>query len=167
MSSLASSSKPTVLLVDDDPAVLRLCRTVLEQEGFIVLSANGSSEALKLCKNHPGSVDILVSDLILPPPEFSMASGSNEFPHVHGHELAARALRMRPDLRIVLMSGNLDKDLAAYSIRKGSLPFISKPFENQALVDLVRQTLQAPPLSEENLTKDPQRGTKGADEWFD
>ncbi|HEY6084005.1 MAG TPA: response regulator [Nitrospira sp.] len=161
------STKPTVLLVDDDAAVLRLCRTVLEQAGFSLLSASGSSEALKICKNHPGSIDILVTDLVLPPPDFSLASGNNEFPHVHGHELAVRALRMRPDLRIALMSGNIDQDLAGYGIRKGCVPFISKPFENQAMVDLVQQTLQAPPPTQESLMKEPTERAKGTDEWFD
>jgi len=140
---------------------------MLEQEGFSVLPATGSSEALKICKNHPGAVDILVTDLVLPPPEFSFASGNNEFPHVHGHELAMRALRMRDNLRIVLMSGNVDKDLAGYGIRKGAVPFISKPFENQAMVDLIRQTLQAPPPTQESLMKEPTGHAKGTDEWFD
>jgi len=160
------ANKPTVLLVDDDTVVLALCRTVLEQEGFSVLPATGSSEALKICKIHPGSIDILVADLVLPPPEFSLSSGANEFPHVHGHELAVRALRMRENLRIVLMSGNIDKDLGSYGIRKGSVPFISKPFENQAMIELVRRTLQEPPATQESLMKEPTAQAKGTDEWF-
>jgi CheY-like chemotaxis protein len=162
-----SGAKPTVLLVDDDTAVLRLCRTVLEQGGFSVLAASGSSEALKLCKNHQGAIDILVTDLVLPPPGFSLASGDNEFPHIHGHELALRALRMRKDLRIVLMSGNIDKELEGYGIRKGTLPFIAKPFENHAMVALVRQTLASPPHTPESLLKEKIGGVKGVDEWFD
>ncbi|MBA5868028.1 MAG: response regulator [Nitrospira sp. CR1.3] len=165
--SALNANKQTVLVVDDDPAVLKLCRTLFEQEGFSVLPATGSSEALKICKNHPGSVDILVTDLVLPPPEFSFASGDNEFPHVHGHELAIRALGMRDNLRIVLMSGNIEKDLAGYGIKKGSLPFIAKPFENQAMVDLVRHALQAPPPARESLMKEHTGKAKGADEWFD
>ena len=88
----------------------------------------------------------------MPPPEFSFASGDNEFPNVHGHELAVRALRMRKDLRVILMSDNIDQDLAGYGIRRGDLPFLPKPFEHQALVALVRQTLHAPPPSIESLT---------------
>lgn len=160
------SNKPTVLLVDDDTAVLTLCRAVLEQGGFSVLPATGSSEALKICKSHPGSIDVLVTDLVLPPPEFSFFSGANEFPHVHGHELAVRALRMRENLRIVLMSGNIDKDLGSYGIRKGSVPFISKPFENQTMIDLVHRTLQEPPATEESLIKEPAARAKAIDEWF-
>ncbi len=157
----------TVLVVDDDPGVLTLCRALLEQAGFSVLPAAGSSEALKICKHHPGTIDILVTDLVLPPPEFSFASGENEFPHVHGHELAVRALGIRDNLRIVLMSGNIDKDLAGYGIRKGCVPFIAKPFETQTMVDMVRETLQGPPPTPESLMNEPMNRAKGTDEWFD
>src|SRR5262245_8632525 len=166
MPSLAPN-KPTVLVVDDDSAVLNLCRTVLGQEGFTILSADGSSDALKICKQHSGTIDLLLTDLVLPPPGFSLASSDNEFPHVHGHDLALRALRMREQLRIVLMSGNIDKDLASYGIRKATLPFISKPFENTALVALVRAALEAPPPTVESLMNQPTKHSAGLDEWVD
>src|ERR1700704_227183 len=131
---------PTILVVDDEPAITKLCKTILQQAGFSVLAADGSSEALKICTQHEGAIDLLLTDLILPPPGFQLASSSNQFPHVHGHELALRALRMRKNLRVALMSGNIDKDLAGYGIRRWNLPFLSKPFDQQALVALVRQT---------------------------
>ncbi len=162
-----TAGKPTVLLVDDETSIVSLGKRLLEQAGFAVLTAEGSSEALKICKNHPGAVDILVTDLVLPPPGFSLASGNNEFPHVHGHQLAIRALKMRENLRVVLMSGNIDKDLAAYGIKIGAVPFISKPFENEAMVALVRRTLQSPPLTPDSLLKESTDRPKGSDEWFD
>lgn len=161
-----TADTPTVLLVDDETAVLHLCKRLLEQAGFTVLSAEGSSEALKICKNHPGNVDILVTDLVLPPPGFSLAAGGNEFPHVHGHELAVRALKMRSSLRVVLMSGNIEKDLAGYGVQAGTVPFIVKPFDHQAMVDTVRRALQAPPPTAEALTKESGQKAKGTDEWF-
>ena len=161
------NNKPTVLVVDDDAMVLTLCRTILEQAGYEVLAASGSSEALKIVKNHPGRINVLVTDLILPPPEFSLASNGNEFPHVHGHELALRALRMRQDLHILLMSGNGDQDLAGYGIRQDALPLLPKPFEPNDLVSLVQETRQTPPSTPESLLKDNSNGPKGADEWFD
>jgi len=166
MPTLAAKTQ-TVLVVDDDPGVLSLCRILLERAGFSVLPATGSSEALKICKHHSGIIDILVTDLVLPPPEFSFASGDNEFPHVHGHELAVRALSIRDNLRIVLMSGNVEKDLAGYGIRKGSLPFISKPFDNVAMIDLVRRTMHEAPPTKESLLQENQDKAKGSDEWFD
>ena len=163
----SSSHTPTVLVVDDDAAMVTLCKKILQQAGWSVLSASGSSEALKICKAHPGSIDILVTDLVLPPPEFSFASSDNEFPHVHGHDLASRALRMRTDLRVILMSGNMENDLAGYGIRTGALPFLPKPFDPPALVSLVQETLKRPPPTLESFQKDRSTGTKGGDEWFD
>src|SRR5574339_581936 len=149
--SPTQTDHPTVLVVDDDDATLSLCKTLLQQAGCSVLSASGSSEALKLCKGHQGSIDLLVTDLVLPPPEFSLASSDNEFPHVHGHDLASRALRMRANLRVILMSGNIENELAGYGIRKGALPFLAKPFDPSAFVSLVRQTLTAPPPTPESF----------------
>jgi DNA-binding NtrC family response regulator len=161
------STKQTILAVDDDKAIVHLCAEVLERAGFSVLSATNSSEALKICKNHPGPIHLLLADLVLPPPEFSFASGDNEFPNVHGHELAVRALRMRKDLRVILMSGNIDQELAGYGIRRGVVPFLPKPLAHQALVALVRQTLHAPPPSVESLTAGPTGIPKSGDEWVD
>jgi CheY-like chemotaxis protein len=161
------SVSPTILVVDDEPTITKLCKTMLQQAGFSVLDADGSSEALKICTQHEGPIDLLLTDLILPPPGFQLASSSNQFPHVHGHELAARALRMRKDLRVILMSGNIDQDLAGYGIRRGDLPFLPKPFEHQTLVALVQQTLHAPPPSVESLSAGPPGIPKVGDGWVD
>ncbi len=157
----------TILVVDDEPTVTNLCKTILQQAGFSVLEADGSSEALKICTRHKGSIDLLLTDLVLPPPGFQLASSSNPFPHVHGHELALRALGIRKDLRVVLMSGNIEQDLAGYGIHRGDLPFLPKPFEPQALVTLVRQILQTPPPSIESLTASPPGVPKVGDGWVD
>jgi DNA-binding NtrC family response regulator len=168
--SAPQSAAPTILVVDDEPSITKLCRAILQQAGFTVLVTDGSSEALKLCTQHEGPIDLLLTDLVLPPPGFQLASNSNEFPHVHGHELAVRALHIRKDLRVILMSGNIDHDLAGYGIRRGDLPFLPKPFEQQALVALIRQTLQAPPLSVENIASLAVRQTgipRVGDGWVD
>ena len=166
--NIASQSvSSTILVVDDEPAVTKLCKTILQQAGFSVLDADGSSEALKICTQHEGAIDLLLTDLILPPPGFQLASSSNQFPHVHGHDLAVRALRIRKDLRVILMSGNVDKDLAGYGIRRGELPFLPKPFDQQALVALVRQTLDTTPPSIESLTACSPEIPKVGDGWVD
>ena len=161
------SVSPTILVVDDEPTITKLCKTILQQAGFSVLDADGSSEALKICTQHGGTIDLLLTDLILPPPGFQLASSSNQFPHVHGHDLAVRALRIRKDLRVILMSGNIDKDLAGYGIRRGDLPFLPKPFDQQALLTLVRQTLRTPPPSIESLTAGSSEIPKVGDGWVD
>ena len=168
--TLSQSASTTILVVDDEPSITKLCKTILQQAGFSVLDADGSSEALNICAQHKGAIDLLLTDLILPPPGFQLVSSSNQFPNVHGHELAVRALHMRKDLRVVLMSGNIDHDLAGYGIRRGDLPFLSKPFQQQALLTLIRQTLQTPPPSAENIESLAVRQTgipKVGDGWVD
>jgi len=165
--STPTSTERTVLVVDDEPAVLGVVSKMLAQEGFHVLQAGGSSDALRLCKTHQGRIDLLVTDLVLPPPGFSFASDANEFPHVHGHDLALRALHMRKDLRVVLISGNMDKDLAGYGIRQGVLPFVEKPLQSQAFLKLVKEVLQGPPPSLESLTEPHKNVVTDDNEWVD
>ncbi len=138
------TNSPTILVVDDEPAIVGLCASILEQARFTVLRADGSSEALKICTQHEGPIDLLLTDLVLPPPGFQLASGSNQFPHVHGHELAVRAATIRKGLRVILMSGNLEKELANHGIKRGTLRFLAKPFEKDGLIALVRDTLASP-----------------------
>jgi DNA-binding NtrC family response regulator len=139
-----TATAPTILVVDDEPAILGLCAAVLEPAGFTVLKAEGSSEALKICSQHTGTIDLLLTDLVLPPPGFQLASASNQFPHVHGHQLALRAATLREGLRVALMSGNPDQELASHGIKRGSLPFMKKPFSLPELVGFVREVLAGP-----------------------
>jgi len=139
-----SNGSATILVVDDESSIVRLCQVLLEGIGFTVLGAEGSSEALKLCTDHEGPIDLLLADLVLPPPGFQLASTSNQFPHVNGHELAVRATMIRKGLRIILMSGNPDKDLAGHGIKRGTLPFLAKPFERDRLIALVQNVLAQP-----------------------
>jgi DNA-binding NtrC family response regulator len=145
------STKQTILVVDDEKTIVRLCVLILEHAGFSVLPSTDSAEALEIAEHHPGPIHLLLTDLLMHPPA-SSASGANKFPYAHGHELALQVLRLRKDLRVIIMSGNFDQKLAGYGIRRGRLPFLPKPFEAKALVALVQQTLQEPPLSIESLT---------------
>jgi DNA-binding NtrC family response regulator len=158
------AASPTVLIVDDEPSTVRLCAQLLEQAGFTVLTAEGSSDALKICTAHQGPIDLLLTDLVLSPPGFQLASPSNQFPHVHGHVLAARAAALRNGLRVALMSGNPDQDLASHGIMRSPLPFLKKPFERAALVEFVREVLASPAPSCHGSTAE-----KSADDvgWVD
>lgn len=154
---------PTILIVDDDLPIVNLCKAFLEEAGFTVLGTDGSSEALKICTQHKGPIDLLLTDLVLPPPGFQLASASNQFPHVNGLELAVRATMIRSGLHIILMSGNPDKDLMSHGIKRGTLPFLAKPFERDRLIALVKNVLAQPamPLGVEQ----PARAANDA-EWF-
>jgi len=158
-----SDTSPTILVVDDELSIVKLCTALLAGAGFHVLEAEGSSEALKICAQHEGPIDLLLTDLVLPPPDFQLSSASNQFPHVNGHQLAIRAATIRNGLRIILMSGNPDKELASHGITRGTLPFLAKPFGKDELVTLVREVL-AQPASTLNLVE---KGNAANDvDWF-
>ena len=140
----SSNGSATILVVDDESSIVTLCKTLLEGAGLTVLGANGSSEALQICTHHEGPIDLLLTDLVLPPPGFQLASTSNHFPHVNGLELAVRATMIRKGLRIILMSGNPDKELASHGIKRGTLPFLAKPFERDRLIALMHNVLAQP-----------------------
>ncbi len=139
-----SESSSTILVVDDELPTVKLCKAFLEEAGHTVLEAEGSSEALKLCAQYQGPIDLLLTDLVLPPPGFQLAATTNQFPHVNGYELALRATMIRNGLHVILMSGNPDKELTSHGIKRGTLPFLAKPFERDRLIALVQTVLAQP-----------------------
>ncbi|MCP9470363.1 MAG: hypothetical protein NNA31_10235 [Nitrospira sp.] len=163
-----SSSEPstlarTILLVSDEAAHVHLCRSSLEEAGFIVLWTNDSSEALKVCARHDGPIHLLLTDLILPPPEFQLASAANPFPHVNGFELAIRAAETRQDLRVALVCKDPEKELAAHGIAHTKLPVLTKPIDRQNLASFVQDVLrQTPPM----LSRSSHAGTNHETAWF-
>jgi DNA-binding NtrC family response regulator len=134
----------TILVVDDDLPIVNLCKAFLEEAGFSVLGTEGSSDALKLCTQHKGPIDLLLTDLVLPPPGFQLASTSNQFPHTNGLDLAVRATLIRSGLRVILMSGNPEKELTSHGIKRGTFPFLAKPLERDRLIALVKNVLAQP-----------------------
>lgn len=85
----------TILAVDNDPSMRLFCVRTLRAEGFTVLGAEGSSESLKILATHQKPIDLLLTDLMLPPPGVQMTSTGNLYPRVHGHEVIQRALAMK------------------------------------------------------------------------
>lgn len=140
----ASTVSPTILIVDDEVSIVRLCTALLEEAGYTVLGADGSPEALKICSEHLGPIDLLLADLVLPPPEFQLASTAKQFPHLNGYDLAVRATTIQKNLRIILMSGNPDRELANHGIKRGTFPFLAKPFQRDNLLAIVQQVLEQP-----------------------
>jgi DNA-binding NtrC family response regulator len=134
----------TILVVDDEPSIVTLCQIILMDAGFTVLGAHGSPDALAICTKYPKPINLLLADLILPPPCLQVTSGPTSFPHLNGYQLAVRAATIRHGMRMILMSGNPDKELESHGITRGSLPFLAKPFEKDRLVDLIRAVLAQP-----------------------
>ena len=155
----------TLLIVDDDPSTLLLSAKPLQEAGYVVLQAAGSSEALRLCAERTQAVDLVLADIFLPPPGFQLSVDKNPYPRVNGLEVAERLLEGHPETRVILMSCSPSSDLLSRGLIRDGLPFLRKPFTSAALLALVRQVL-AGPLMPANPKK-PAPSRTGDVEWFD
>ncbi|HTQ55754.1 MAG TPA: response regulator [Bryobacteraceae bacterium] len=121
--------RETILVVEDGDAVRNLVCRMLVQNGYRVLEACDGRDALRLCETHPDSIELVLTDLVMP--------------HMAGSELAERLRRARPALRILVMSGYTDEPLMQ-RLGRESLAFLAKPFTSVDLVEKVRQVLDSP-----------------------
>jgi CheY-like chemotaxis protein len=145
--SMHSSLPKTILVVDDDPSMRLICVKTLRAKGFTVLEAEGSSESLQILATHPEPIDLLLTDLMLPPPDFQMTSLQNPYPRVHGHEVIQRALAMKKTCRVILMSSLSEQERKAYRLVTDQVPFLQKPFSVETMMQLIHAVLEASPLS--------------------
>ena len=155
----------TILLVDDDPSTLLLASKPLQHQGYTVLQAPGSAEALRLYAEHPRPIHLVVTDIFLPPPGFQLSVEKNPYPRVNGLEMVERLLEKKRDIRIILMSSTPGPDLQSRGLIREGLPFLKKPFTSDALLTLIRDTLAGPPATQ-GPTK-PSAPGKGEVEWVD
>lgn len=125
--------RETVLLVEDEPAVLRLAKTVLGRLGYIVLTAPRPGEAVHQAAEYDGSIDLLVTDVVMP--------GMN------GRELAARIGVDHPSLKCLYMSGYTANVIAHQGVLEEGVWFLQKPFSIDELAAKVRAVLDAAPES--------------------
>ncbi len=126
----ANSPKGTevVLLVEDEGLVRQLARNVLESKGYVVLEAGDGREGLALCESHQGTIDLLVTDVVMP--------------ELGGRELAEHALKLRPGLKVMFMSGHTQDVILKEGVKHGAA-FLQKPFSPAALAQKVRETLDS------------------------
>jgi PAS domain S-box-containing protein len=123
------SGTETVLLVEDESGVRSLAREALQANGYMVLEAAGSEEALALSAQHPGGVHLLLTDVIMP--------GMN------GKEPADRLGGLRPGIKVLFFSGYTADAIAQHGILKEGVAFLPKPFTPRELLSKVRRTLDA------------------------
>ncbi|MCF7838915.1 MAG: response regulator, partial [Candidatus Marinimicrobia bacterium] len=121
--------RETILVVEDERAVLTICQRCLTDFGYTVLTAESPEQALRLVQEHPGAIDLLLSDMVMP--------GMN------GLALRERLAALRPGLRTLFMTGYTAQDFNA-DPAADSIPILLKPFSKQALGDKVRELLDAP-----------------------
>jgi PAS domain S-box-containing protein len=117
----------TVLLVEDEPALLEIGRETLEGFGYRVLAAGTAAEAIRLAGEHRGDIALLVTDVVMP--------------KMNGRELADRLVAERPGLACLFMSGYTADVIAPHGILDESLNFIQKPFTARRLAEKVREAI--------------------------
>ena len=117
----------TILLVEDEPALLTIARKVLEQSGYVVLATSSPSEALRIAAEHSGAIHLLLTDVIMP--------------EMNGPDLA-KALRSRfHGLKELFMSGHTADAFAGHDMVDEDMSFIAKPFSGEVLTAKVRALL--------------------------
>jgi PAS domain S-box-containing protein len=120
----------TILLVEDEPAILRTGKRLLETLGYGVIAAGSPVEALALAAAHPGPIRLLLTDVVMP--------GMN------GQELARRLTAARPEARCLFMSGYAADVLARQGVLDPGVRLVQKPFEYEELAAKVREALAGP-----------------------
>ncbi|MGH7508800.1 MAG: MASE1 domain-containing protein [Gemmatimonadales bacterium] len=123
----AARGTETILLVDDETAICRPVGRFLLAQGYKVLTAGDQEEALRAAREHPGKIDLLITDVVLP-------GGS-------GIALATSLPRQQPGLRVLYMSGHTESDLIRRGVGSETLAFLAKPFSLAELGGAVRDVL--------------------------
>jgi two-component system CheB/CheR fusion protein len=121
-----------ILLVEDEEQVRKLASRILQSRGYVVLEAQDGREGLSVCATHQGKIDLLLSDVVMP--------------ELGGRELAERIVKMRPDIRVLFISGHTPDVILKEGIKAGT-PFLRKPFLPTELAHQVRRVLDSPGLS--------------------
>jgi len=117
----------TVLVVDDERGVRDVVERILLRRGHMVLVAGGGDEALRIAQQHPGEIDVLLTDVIMP--------------GLTGPDLALALRDLRPAMRVVYMSGYAGTDLAERITMDRDVELVSKPFTEAQLVTVVDDAL--------------------------
>ena len=125
-----ASGRETILLVEDEPLILRVAQLMLQNLGYTVLAADGPGEAIRLAQEHVGEINLVLTDVIMP--------GMN------GRELVKRLQVLRPNLRRIFMSGYAANVLTGEDEGPGKVLFIAKPFAKDVLAATVRAALDEP-----------------------
>jgi PAS domain S-box-containing protein len=119
----------TILLVEDEEQVRAVARGILSRQGYRLVVAQNAGEALLLCEKHPGAIDLLLSDVVMP--------------QMSGPELARRLGALRPGMKILCMSGYTDDAVIRHGALEAGIAFIQKPFTPDTLTRKVREVLDA------------------------
>ena len=125
----AQHGTETILVVEDEPALLALAQRILKSAGYTLLDAHNGGEALLLAEQHDGPVHLMLTDVVMP--------------GINGRALAAQLATMRPQMRVLYMSGYTDDAILRHGVLDNVNCFIGKPYTPVELRRRVREVLDA------------------------
>ncbi|MCA1795564.1 MAG: response regulator [Desulfobacteraceae bacterium] len=126
-----SGGTETILLVEDEPTILRMTRMMLERKGYTVISAATPAEAIEKAKNHSAVIDLLMTDVVMP--------------QMNGRDLAGQITALYPDIGLLFMSGYTSNVIAHQGVLDDGVAFIQKPFSMADMTMKVRDVLDTAP----------------------
>ena len=125
-----SENTETILLVEDDEVVRKLVSEVLDNEGYRLLEAANGVAALSICAQYEERIHLLLTDVIMP--------------EMSGRELANRLAAVRPEVKVLYMSGYTDDVIVHHGVLDEGTEFIQKPFTPDVLARKIREVLDRP-----------------------
>jgi two-component system, cell cycle sensor histidine kinase and response regulator CckA len=137
----SSSVNPTVLVVDDEPDVLRLIQSILTEDGFEVVTAKTADGAIEAFERLGRCPDLLLTDVVMP--------------GMSGPMLVDHLLQVEPDLKVLFMSGYDDRQVVQRYVVERGFRLISKPFTVKSLRAAIKAVIKAPDTSGTDGKKGP------------
>jgi CheY-like chemotaxis protein len=119
----------TILVVEDEPALRELACVLLEDAGYTVLESSGVEDALETAKDAGRTIDLLLTDVVMP--------------RLDGRELANQMVALRPNLKVLYMSGYADDVIMHRGVLTQGAVLVQKPFTKSTLLRKVRETLDS------------------------
>jgi CheY-like chemotaxis protein len=128
--AVARRGTEVVLLAEDDANLRALTRDILASEGYTVLESQDVEDAIRFAERQDGTIHLLVTDVVMP--------------HMSGRALADAVMRIRPDVKVLYMSGYTDDAIVHHGVLDPGTALLQKPFTPAALARKVREVLDRP-----------------------
>lgn len=127
ISEIPEGRGETVLFVEDDDGIIKFGKRILENLGYVILSANRPNDAIKIAQDHSGKISLLITDVVMP--------------DMNGRELANRLKTLYPYMEILYMSGYTANVIAHHGVLEENINFIQKPFSQNDFARKIRAIL--------------------------